>query len=98
VAPGLRSLNICDRKDAERILGTLFESHVDLRKLILKYCDLGVDGTDILTKIVTLYPDLEALSLEDCRPSTSAGYSLIPRLKKLSELNLSHCQVHCVSV
>jgi hypothetical protein len=96
VAPALHSLSIHDRKDAVRILGTLFHSHVDLRKLILKYCNLGKDSTGIITNIVAFYPDLETLSLARCYPITSAVYTLIPRLKKLSELNLSHCQVHYV--
>jgi hypothetical protein len=96
VAPALHCLNIHDRKDAVRIVGTLFDSHVDLRKLNLKNCILGADSTGILTNIVALYPNLEALSLSRCYPITSAGYSLIQRLKKLSELNLSHCEVHYV--
>jgi hypothetical protein len=97
-APALHSLIICGREDAVRILGILFDSHVDLRQLILKKCSLGEDGTGIVTNIVTLYPDLEVLSLEGCHPITSVDYSLISRLKKLSELNLSHCQVHYVYV
>jgi hypothetical protein len=79
-------------------LGTLFDNHVDLRKLILKVCSLGNNVTGILTKIVALYPDLEALSLEGCSPIRSADYCLIARLKKLSELNLPYCQVHYVYV
>jgi hypothetical protein len=98
VAPALHSLNICDHKDAARIVGTLFERHVDLRNLILKNCDLGEDGTDILTNIVDLYPDLEVLSLEGCRPLRVTDYRLISCLKKLSGLNLSHCKVHYVHV
>jgi len=47
---------------------------------------------------VALYPDLEVLSLESCHPLTSTGYSLIPRLKKLSELNVSDCEVDYVYV
>jgi len=62
--------------------------------MILNYCWLGEDGTGLLANIVDLYyPDLEGLSLEGCRPLTYADYCLIPRLKKLSELELSNCQV-----
>jgi Ran GTPase-activating protein (RanGAP) involved in mRNA processing and transport len=93
VAPALHSLIISERTDVERIVGSLCDSHVDLRKLILKDCYFGKNGTGILTKIVTLYPDLEALSLHNCHQLTSAAYSLIPRLKKLSELNLSYDEV-----
>ena len=74
----------------------LFRIHVDLRKLILKDCWLELDSTFLLVNIVDLYPDLESLSLEGCRPITPAGYRLIPRLKKLTELNISYCQVYCV--
>jgi hypothetical protein len=48
-----------------------------------------------LANIVALYPDLDVLVLEACDPLTHAGYSLIPRLQKLSGLNLSHCKVCC---
>jgi hypothetical protein len=72
--------------------------HGDLRKLILKYCWLGGDGTGLLANIVGLYPDLEVLSLESCHPLTSDGYVLIRRLKKLSELNISDCEVDYVYV
>jgi hypothetical protein len=89
VAPALHSLNICYRDDAVRILKIPFDSHVDIKKLILKRCDRGKDSDDILTTIVDLYPDLEALSLKECNGID--GLSLIPRLKKLSELNLAYC-------
>ena len=95
-APALHSLIIRDRKDVADILEFLFHKHVDLRKLILKCSWLGEDGTGLLANIVALYPDLEGLSLDDCYPITSAGYCLLPRLKKLSELNLSSCEVDCV--
>ena len=78
------------------ILQFLFHKHDDLKKLILEYCWLGEDSTGLLDNIVAIYPDLEVLSLEGCRPLISAGYGLIPRLKKLSELNLSDCQVDYV--
>jgi hypothetical protein len=94
VAPALHSLIARGRGDADRIVGTLFDSHVDLRKLILTDCFLGEDSVGLLTNIVTLYPDLEALSLAGCYPLRSAVCSLIPRLKKLSELNVSLCQVY----
>jgi hypothetical protein len=80
------------------IMKFLFHIHCDLRKLILKHCCLGEDGNGLLANIVTLYPDLEVLSLQGCRPLTLDGYCLIPRLKKLSELNLSECQVDYVYV
>jgi hypothetical protein len=98
VAPALHSLIICGREDAVDILGTLLDSHVDLRKLILKYCYLGDDVTGLLTNIIAWYPDLEALSLEHCYPLTSTAYSLISHLKKLCELNLSNRQVNYVYV
>jgi hypothetical protein len=98
VAPALHSVTISKREDAARILKILFDSHVDLRKLILKHCNLGYDVTGILTNIVALYPELEALSLQCCIPLHSAAYTVIPRLKKLSELNLSYCEVHYVYV
>jgi len=80
------------------ILQFLSRSHNYLRKLILEYCEFGEDSTGFLAKIVALHPDLEVLSLEGCYPVTSAGYCLIPSLKKLSELNLSACEVHYVCV
>jgi hypothetical protein len=94
VAPALHSLIIRERKDASHILQILFDSHVDLRKLIMKDCNLGDDATGILKKIVALYPELEALVLKGCYPLHSAAYSVIPHLKKLSELILSHYRVH----
>jgi len=72
--------------------------HGDLRKLILERCCLGDDGKVFLDNMVDLYPDLEVLSLDDCYPLTNAGYSLIPRLTKLSELYLSGCWVNYVCV
>jgi len=62
--------------------------HGNLRKLILEYCYLGEDSTDLLANIVAMYPDLKVLSLEVYHQITSASYHLIPRLKKLSELKL----------
>ena len=93
VAPALHSLIICERDDAADILEFQFRNHGDLRKLILEDCLLGEDNTGLLANIVALYPDLEGLSLQDSYPITSAGDCLIPRLKKLSELNLSSCEV-----
>ena len=92
-APALHSLFVHGRKDAARILKFLFHKPGDLRKLTLEKCRLGKDGTGLLAKFVELYPDLEALSLEDCRQLTRASYGLIPHLKKLSELHLSCCEV-----
>ena len=93
MAPALHSLIIRKREDAADILEFQFRNHGDLRKLILDHCLLGEDSTGLLTNIVALYPDLEGLSLQSCRPITSAGHCLIPRLKKLTELNLSECWV-----
>jgi hypothetical protein len=93
VAPALHSLIILWRDDAVHILRTLFNSHDDLRKLILNDCNLGVNSTGILLDIVLLYPDLEALSLACCRSITSDALFLIPCLKKLCELNLSFLHV-----
>jgi hypothetical protein len=98
VAPALYSLIIRQRTDAARILGILFDSDVDLRKLILERCKLGEDSTGILTKIVSRYPELEALSLEWCDSLHSAAYYLIPQLKKLSELVLTGIEVRYVCV
>jgi len=80
------------------ILKFLFHIRGYLRKLTLKNCWLGEDSTGLLTNIVALYPDLDALSLDECSPLTSADYCLIPRLKKLSDLNLSYCEVDCTCV
>jgi hypothetical protein len=98
VAPALKSLSIHERKDVACILGFLFPKHVDLRELILECCSLGKDGDGHLTNIVALYPDLEVLSLESCRPLSAVGYHSISHLKKLSELILACCQVDYVCV
>jgi len=97
VAPALHSLIIRECYGAPRILEFLFRIH-HVRKLILERCCLGEDSTGILAKIVTLYPDLEVLSLESCYPLSSAVYYLIPYLKKLSGLNLQDCEVDYVYV
>jgi len=97
-APALHSLIIRKREDVSDILEFVFHKHVDLRKLILHDCWLGEDSTGLLANIVDLCRDLEGLSLESCEPVTSAGCCYIQRLKKLSELNLSHCEVHYVLV
>jgi len=94
----LHSPIVRDRRDVAQILEFVFHKHCYLRKLVLERSYLGEDNTGLLANIVVLYPDLETLSLADCRPITSAGYSLIPRLKKLSELNLSYCQVDYIYV
>ena len=98
VAPALHSLMIWQREDAANIMEFLNHKHVDLRKLVLQYCWLGEDNTDLLANIVDLYPDLEGLSLECSRSLRYSGYCLISRLKKLSELNLSYCEVFYVYV
>jgi hypothetical protein len=98
-APALHSLIVRNRnKDVDEILEFLFQKPLDLKGLILELCYLGEDNTGFLASIVALYPDLEVLLLERCYPLTSDDYCLIPRLKKLSELNISYCQVDCVCV
>jgi len=97
-APSLHSLIVRYREDVADIVKSFNHIHSDLRKLILEHCCLGDDGTVFLDNIIDLYPDLEVLSLENCYPLTNAGYSLIPRLTKLSELSLSGCQVNYVCV
>jgi len=94
-APALHSFIVRERQDVASVLEFLFHIH-DLRKLFLDYCYLGEESTCLLGKIVALFPDLEVLLLEGCFPITSDGYSPISRLKKLSELNLSDCQVDYV--
>jgi hypothetical protein len=98
VAPALHSLIIHKREDAVRIVGIPVDRHVDLRKLILKDCNLGDDSTGLLTNLVALYPGLEVLWLTGSSLLSSAAYCLIPHLKKLTELNLSLWQVHYVYV
>jgi len=91
-------LIVGERNDVADILEFLFHKHGDLRKLILEHCWLGEDGTGLFANIVDLFPDLEVLSLLDCQKLTPASYSLIPLLKKLSELNLSDYVVGYVYV
>ena len=99
MAPALHSLTICDRNDAAHILELLLKNIRGLWKLrIHQYCCLGEDITGLFANIVALYPDLEVLSLAGYHQLTSAGYHLIPRLKKLSELKLSCIEVHNVCV
>ncbi|KDR11567.1 F-box protein SKP2A-like [Zootermopsis nevadensis] len=90
--PALHSFNIYGREDAAQLLEFLFDTCDYLNELILQFCNLGEDSTRLLTDIVAFYPDLEVLVLKGCKPLTDAGYSLIPRLQKLSGLNLSHCK------
>jgi len=91
----LHLLLIRYHKDVDEILDFVFQKRVDLKGLKLERCRLS---TGLLANIVDLYPDLEVLSLENCSQLTSTDYSLIPRLKKLSELNLSGCEVDYVYV
>jgi hypothetical protein len=98
VAPALHSLIVSEREDVVRIVESLFYSHVVMRKLILKNCNLDGYSTCILAHMVARYAYLEVLSLDGCSPLHSAAYSYIPRLKKLSELNLTRCQVRYVYV
>ena len=87
-APALHSLIIRGRDDVADILE--FRNHIrgDLRKLIIKYCDLGKGSTGLLENIVAFYPDLEVLSLDCCDSLKPGDYCPIPGLKKLSELNV----------
>jgi hypothetical protein len=96
-APALHSLIVRGRDDVTDILEILFHIRGYLRKLILQSCRLGWRSTGLLASIVTLYPDLEVLSLGPCS-LTSDDYCLIARLKKLSELNLSYCKVHYIKL
>jgi hypothetical protein len=97
-APALQSVIIDNRVDVAHILKYVFGNCRYLRKLFLKGCYLAeVDG-GLLQKIVVLYPNLEVLSLQSCSPLTSAEYSLIPHLKKLSELELWFCEVDYIYV
>jgi len=93
-APALRSLIIRKREDAADILEFLFHNHVDLRKLSLKYYYLGEDVTGLFANITVSYPDLEGLTLEGLTLLTSTVYCLVQRLKKLSDVNLSECEVY----
>jgi len=99
-APALHSLIIRNRVDATRILDFVFHIRGHLRKLILEHCSFTEDDTGLIDYIVALHPDLEGLSLDSCYPLSSASYCFIPRLKNLSELNLSNCQVYygCVKL
>jgi hypothetical protein len=97
-APALHSLIIHECMDVEYILGFLKHNHVDLRKPILEYCFRVKNGTGLLTYIVAFYRDLEVLSLAGCHQLAFGDYHLIPRLKKLSELNHLGCEVHYVCV
>jgi hypothetical protein len=98
VAPALHSLTVSYHPDVAGILKFMNHIHGDLKKLILKHCWFDEDSTGLLANIVALYPDLEVLSLVFYGPCTSAAYFLIPHLKKLTELNLSFCQVDYVCV
>jgi hypothetical protein len=92
-APALHSLIIRGRKkhDVDEILEFVSQKPLDFKRLILQDCALSAS-------IVALNPYLEVLSLEHCHPLTSDDYCLIPRLKKLSELNISFCEVHYVKL
>jgi len=96
-APALHSLSIFQRDDVTVILEFLNHIRGDLRKLILKYCILD-DDYGLLASIVALNSGLEGLSLEGCYSLTPLDYGLIAHLQKLSELNLTNCQVYYVCV
>jgi len=72
-----------------------FLKHIngDLRKLSIEYFENGEVSTGLLANIVALYPDLEVLSLNVTYGLKSDDCCLIAQLKKLSELNLSMCEV-----
>ena len=95
-ALALHSLAIRKRDDAVNVLAFLVGKHGYLRKLILDSCYLGADGTALLANIAELSSCLEFLSLKCCFPLSSGAYNLITSLKKLSELNLSECEVYYV--
>ena len=97
-APALHSLIVFGRKDVADILEFLNHIHGDLRELIIEYWSFGEVSTGLLANIVALYPDLEGLTLERVSQLKSDDYCLIAQLKKLSELKLSHCQVHYLCV
>ena len=89
---GLRKLRIYERC-------CLYEDITGLRKLrIHDGCCPYEDITGLFANIVALYPDLEVLSLAVHHEFTSASYHLIPRLKKLSELNIDRAEVYYVCV
>jgi len=82
VAPALRSLIICHHGRVADILEFLVHKHIDLRKLIIKYCRLGEGIPGILASIVDLYQDLEGLSLEGCLPLISGVFCPKPPLEE----------------
>ena len=98
MAHPLHSLTICRHGRVADILEFLVHKHTDLRKLIIKNCDLREGIPGILVNIVDLYQDLEGLSLEGCTLFVSGVFCHIARLKKLSELNLSVFLVQYVCV
>ena len=93
VAPALHSLTITFRQDVADILEFLNHIHGDLRELIINFCFPSKNSTGLLANIVSSYPDLEVLSLEQCGQLKSDDYFLIAQLKKLSELNLTMHEV-----
>jgi hypothetical protein len=95
-APALYSLNIHNREDAADILQFHFHIHGYLRKLFLEDCYIDECSIGLLANNEALYPNLEVLSLKGCYPLPSSVYHLIPRLKKLTELNISYCLVHYI--
>ena len=99
MAPALHSLTIRGRNDAAHILELLLKNIRGLRKLgILEGCCLYENITGLFANIVALNPDLEVLSLDGYHELTSASYHLIPRLKKLSELNVGCAEVYYMCV
>ena len=92
-APALHSLTIHTREDVADILEFLKHINGDLRKLSIEYFENGEVSTGLLANIVALYTDLEVLSLNVTYGLKSDDCCLIAQLKKLSELNLSMCEV-----
>jgi hypothetical protein len=98
VAPALHSLTIHNRHDAADILELPLKIR-SLKELRIEHYILDFkDISGPFANIVSLYPDLEVLSLAGNHRLTSSSYRLIPRLRKLSELDLSYCQVEYVYV
>jgi hypothetical protein len=98
VAPELDSFVVSLRKDYVDILETLCGSHVKIRKLIVRKGVGDVELGQIFIDLVDSYPELESLSLTNVDLFPFCVCSVIPRLKKLSELELSCCSVCFVYV
>ncbi|KAJ9589696.1 hypothetical protein L9F63_017102, partial [Diploptera punctata] len=91
-APMLKSLEIQKRDDAAQLMELLFDSCDGIKRLVIKFCNLGDDSMDVLAKIVTFYPELEELELVGCHTFTYTGGTII--IQNLSP----HCNQcgHCI--